>query len=261
MGNARNGPPFRDDVEIFFVSLLILFLELVLIRWIGTEIRIFAYLGNLILVICFFGVGLGCYLSERPLSPWRIGLNIFLLTTLVANPLHWERLNFTLASYLLSGFEDAPIWQEMTGVGGLSLTAGVMIIGILLYLLMFVFVPLGQILGRTMQRAPHVIRAYSINIAGSIAGVCLFNSSSWASTPPSAWILMAAALLAITLLASRARPWLSVALVVLAAGAAWWGGRSSSVTIWSPYQKLSVSPYVTTIGTEQLQLGYLVQVN
>ena len=257
----RNGSLLRCDVEIFIVSALILYLELVLIRWIGTEIRIFAYLGNLMLVVCFFGVGLGCYLSERPVSPWRIGLNIFLLTVLVANPLHWKHLNFTLASYLLSGFEDAPIWQEMAGVGGVSLAAGVVIIGILLYLLTFVFVPLGQILGRAMQRAPHIIRAYSINIVGSIAGVWLFNSLSWASTPPSTWMLTAAVLLAVTLLASRARPWLSVALVVLGAGAAWWGGRSSSVTIWSPYQKLSVSPYITTIGTNHLQRGYLVQVN
>ena len=49
----------RLDVELFLVSALILYLEMVLIRWLGTEIRIFAYLGNLILVMCFFGVGLG----------------------------------------------------------------------------------------------------------------------------------------------------------------------------------------------------------
>ncbi len=134
MDNPRHDSIFRCDREIFVVSALILYLELVLIRWIGTEIRIFAYLGNLILVVCFLGVGLGCSLSERPLSSWRIGLNVFLLTFLVANPLHWEQLNFTLASYLLSGFEDAPIWQEMTGVGRLSLTVrnGIIIGGILL---------------------------------------------------------------------------------------------------------------------------------
>ena len=57
MSNARDGSLFRHDAEIFIVSTLILYLELVLIRWIGTEIRIFAYLGNLVLVICFFG---GC---------------------------------------------------------------------------------------------------------------------------------------------------------------------------------------------------------
>ena len=38
-----------------------LFLELLLIRWISTEIRIFAYLQNTVLVVCFLGLGMGCW--------------------------------------------------------------------------------------------------------------------------------------------------------------------------------------------------------
>lgn len=111
MAKLSDGSILRHDVELFIVSILILYLELVPIRWIGTEIRIFAYLGNLILVICFFGVGLGCYLSQRPVSPWRMGLNIFLLAALVANPLYWERLDLKRITYLLGSFEDYNIWQ------------------------------------------------------------------------------------------------------------------------------------------------------
>ena len=110
MSMPHDRSPLRDDAEVFFVSALILYLELVLIRWIGTEIRIFAYLGNLILVVCFFGVGLGCCWSQQPVSLGKMGLNFVLLTVLVANPLHWERLDFKIVTYLLSGFEDAPIW-------------------------------------------------------------------------------------------------------------------------------------------------------
>ncbi len=167
------APLVRCDVEIFIVSALILYLELMLIRWIGTEIRIFAYLGNLILVVCFFGVGLGCYWSRRPAYFGRMGLNLFLLVTLVANPLHWEALEFRFVTYLFNGPEDAPIWQEMVGASGLDFVAGIILIGILLYLLALIFVPLGQILGQSMQDAPQVIRAYSTNIAGSLAGAWL----------------------------------------------------------------------------------------
>jgi len=39
----QSKSPLQSDAELFFVSVLILFLELALIRWIGTEIRIFAY--------------------------------------------------------------------------------------------------------------------------------------------------------------------------------------------------------------------------
>ena len=69
MQERNEGRGTGRDLEIFSVSFLVLFLELVLIRWIGTEIRIFAYLGNLVLVVCFFGVGLGCYWSERTVHP------------------------------------------------------------------------------------------------------------------------------------------------------------------------------------------------
>ncbi len=88
MSMPHNRSLLRDDAEIFFVSSLILYLELVLIRWIGTEIRIFAYLGNLILVVCFFGVGLGCYRSTEPVSLGPHGSNLLVLVTLVANPFH-----------------------------------------------------------------------------------------------------------------------------------------------------------------------------
>src|SRR5260221_4286765 len=110
MGNARNASLLRCDAELFLLGAFILFAELLLIRWIGTEIRVFAYLGNLILVVCFFGTGLGCYLESRPVSMVRLGLNLLLLVTLVANPLHLEALNIHNTSYVLSGFEDSPLW-------------------------------------------------------------------------------------------------------------------------------------------------------
>ena len=46
MSTPQGRPPLWDDAGIFFVSALILQLELVLIRWIGTEIRIFRISGR-----------------------------------------------------------------------------------------------------------------------------------------------------------------------------------------------------------------------
>ena len=40
----RLDPERRMGLVIFWISVLSLYLELLLIRWIGTEIRIFAYL-------------------------------------------------------------------------------------------------------------------------------------------------------------------------------------------------------------------------
>src|SRR5262245_32477954 len=67
---------------LFLVSTLGLFLELMLIRWIGTEIRIFAYLQNTVLVVCFMGLGLGC-LRCRDSLPIRGSLLTLLLLLLL----------------------------------------------------------------------------------------------------------------------------------------------------------------------------------
>ena len=51
--------------KLVLVSVLTLFLELLMIRWVSSEVRIFAYFKNFVLVACFLGFGVGCYLSRR----------------------------------------------------------------------------------------------------------------------------------------------------------------------------------------------------
>ena len=116
MQGGQDKSLWRRDAEIFVVSVLILFLELVLIRWIGAEIAIFSFLGNLVLVICFFGVGLGCYLAARPMSLGRLGLNLLLLVALVANPVRVEALDLKRLTLLLSCVEFFGVWRQLTGL-------------------------------------------------------------------------------------------------------------------------------------------------
>lgn len=253
---------WRRDGEIFLVSVLILYLEMVLIRWIGTEIRIFAYLGNLVLVVCFFGVGLGCYLSSRPISITRLGVNLFVLAFLIGNPLHSDLLDLKMVTFLLSGLEDSPIWGGgMPGAQTVYSLVGLAVLASLAYLIAFTFVPMGQMLGRLFQDHPRTIHAYSLNVAGSLAGVWVFNALSWYSTPPGVWFGLAAAMIASWLIVGRERSWVTVALVAATAAMVWCGRDRSQQTVWSPYQKLAVSPFFAEEGTNRVQQGYVVQVN
>ena len=43
----------------------------------GTEIRIFAYLQNTRLVVCFLGLGLGCFTSRKPIVMRDMLLRLF----------------------------------------------------------------------------------------------------------------------------------------------------------------------------------------
>jgi spermidine synthase len=253
---------WRRDAELFLLGALILYLELVLIRWIGTEIRVFAYLGNLVLVICFFGAGLGCYLAAARVSLWRVGFNLLILVALISNPFRLSWLDLRVVTYLLSGFEDSPVWTWTEGLTVLHVVAGLVILGVLLYLVAMTFVPLGQILGRALQEHPRIIWAYSLNIAGSLAGVWLFDGSSWVGWPPVVWYGTAGALLALLAGCSvRAKAGLAVAFVGLAAVATWFGRDENVRLIWSPYHKLAVQPFSVQVGRERVQQGYLMSVN
>ena len=60
---------------------------MLLIRWIGTEVRIFAYLQNTILVVCFLGLGLGCFTSHQPINLRDMLLPLCFLVLLFAVPI------------------------------------------------------------------------------------------------------------------------------------------------------------------------------
>src|SRR5258707_8696882 len=64
--------------RLALISGLTLFLELLMIRWITSEIAVFAYFKNFVLVACFLGFGLGCMLFPR-----RIHLNVIVAPLLL----------------------------------------------------------------------------------------------------------------------------------------------------------------------------------
>src|SRR6266852_8067913 len=70
---ARSGTsPTRNTLMLFLASFLALYFELVVIRYLSTEIRVFAYLKNLTLIASFFGIGLGMILGQTPKALKRL---------------------------------------------------------------------------------------------------------------------------------------------------------------------------------------------
>ena len=228
--------------QLFLVSVLTLFLEMLLIRWISTEIRIFAYLQNTVLVVCFLGLGMGCFTCRKPIHIRQdLLVPLLFLSALLAVP--FTRRGLGNVSELLSVLSDLLIWdrrvasdrwQAVLMIGlGLGVTFGIM------RLLWRMFVPLGRLLGRLLDDHPRVVWAYSINVAGSLIGIWLFVALSAAHTPPVLWFLVVAALLCFFVGRGRQR---AVNLTLLAAliVASWFAGLEPGAleVVWSPYQKL-----------------------
>ena len=239
--SLRTGS-LSGSTRLLLVSILGLFLELILIRWIGTEIRIFAYLQNTILVVCFLGFAVGCMTADQPAS-LRDHLK-FLLLFLLLMTIPASRRLFAASGEMLGALNDFVIWApfetntpgELLRFVGLGLATTLM----LLALLVEIFVPLGRLLGRLMDDHPRPIVAYSINIGGSLLGIWLLVGLSSASLPPPVWFLLCCALLLPLILEERTGRRLNVCLLAgcAALGVVASSDRGALETTWSPYQKL-----------------------
>src|SRR5262245_11355340 len=103
--------PSHSIPAIFLISALSLFLEMLLIRWIGTEVRIFAYLQNTILIACFLGLGLGYFTCRQPTRLHQTLVPLTLLLVLMAIPA--SRLALGKISEALSVLDDLVIWNAV----------------------------------------------------------------------------------------------------------------------------------------------------
>lgn len=239
----RDGTAW-DNAHLFWVSLFALFMELLLIRWVATEIRIFAYLQNTILVVCFFGLGLGLFTAREPIKAQHAIWALVSLVALLAVPP--TRVVVAAISELLQGVGAVSIWDVASSESPIStaveLTLGLYLVLLVMLLIVEAFIPVGRLLGRLMDRHPRPILAYSINVMGSLVGIWLFVLLSMKHQPPVVWFgvlsLLALPFLAIRRPTSRTALLGLVALVIAASFAD--RDRGAIQVVWSPYQKLAL---------------------
>jgi hypothetical protein len=223
-----------------------LFLQVMLIRWVGTEIRIFAYLQNTILVLCFLGLGLGCFHCRRPIHLAWTFAPLILLFGLLAFPLSKQLLQdvpewLGPIAHSLAWVDvgESSLWDR----GG-KLALGIAIVFALMVLVCLCFVPLGQLLGRIMNDHPRIIVAYSVNILGSLIGVWLLAAFSWFYLPPPVWVGFFL-LLSAPFLVGPLRPREISLAAVLALVAGFAGSERGNLAVyWSSYQKLALEPVI-----------------
>ncbi|HLQ46543.1 MAG TPA: hypothetical protein VK137_17500, partial [Planctomycetaceae bacterium] len=235
----------RMTWSIFLVSLVGLLLEMMLIRWIGTEIRIFAYLQNTVLIVCFLGLGMGCFTCRQPVRLTRGLASLMALTALVSVPF-LKPLGERITSQL-SAPGDLVIWEQAIAQNGwqtlMQVVCGLVMTFAFMLLLWEVFLPMGRLLGRAMDDHPRTIWAYSVNVAGSLLGIWLFVLLSGLGTGPLVWVGISAAILAMLAWgqADRHANLACLAGTVLLAGLV--GREPNAVEVaWSPYQKLTFAP-------------------
>jgi len=242
--------------RVFLISAMALYTEVVLIRWMSAEIRMFAYLKNFTLFACFLGLGLGMMRRRRSraerLLPILMATVVLILA--FAPQLHLTRLFFPdVGVYQWGGNLHSPqllpaarslpvvgaVLRHMPDasvpwlLGGLALIMGAAIF----CLVLAIFYRIGMLVGECLEAAGPPLQAYTLNLAGSLAGTLAFTALVFFSLPPWLWVLpVFAGLLYFSSQRTRDALILGSVLVVVAVT------ELRSPVQWSPYYRITYVP-------------------
>jgi spermidine synthase len=263
------SPRVAPLTRIAFLSILIMFLEMLLIRWVGTELRVFAYLQNGVLVAAFLGLGLGARNARQPRLLLPSMLSLTFLAAVIADPFGWGLGEGVTQG--LAAFQDSVIWFEAMGtewpqyVRTALVAFSLLMSFVLLAAVAYSFRPLGQWLGAWMDDYPRPIAAYTANILGSLFGIALFVTATVTLTSPVVWLTAAGLGLAACAVWADDGRVARAAAVGLAVALPLWAWGAQMPTLWSPYQKLTLLPLLQPVpdGDEQSweQCGEIIEVN
>ena len=236
--------PLDNRPRLVLLSALMLFVELALIRWMGSNIIYLSYFSNFVLLGSFLGIGLGFLRGTRgrSLFTWAPAALALLVTAITVFPVQIDRSGEQLIFF---GSEPSgpPIWVVLP----------VIFLAVAVVLMM---------VANGVARVFHefdALEAYRLDILGSIAGIVVFSILSFLSAPPVAWGVVVTILFVLTAdrpgAATPAPRWLPVValapllvLVGLLARESMTSGLS-----WSPYYKVLAytpadDPQATTIN-------------
>jgi len=234
-----------------------LFIEVLFIRWIASEIRIFGYFKNVILIACVVGLGVGCALGgrqaasagggsepskTRALDSAMFPLLTLLLSAVVAfsGPLDLTHMTFVFSM-------DVFMWDLIVPSAATFLRNVVAILGIFIVVVM-IFDFLGQKLGEEF-RGRDPLTAYGVNLAGSLAGVLVYTGLCYFGTSPPVWLTIGF----LAVLPFWKKP-IHIAMFVISIALA---VVSSHASIWSPYYRIDLQPF----AIENIEIGKKLDVN
>jgi hypothetical protein len=260
MGNRR------AVFDLFLASLLGLFVELVFIRWVSSELRVIAFYKNFALIAAFLGLGIGFAIQRRKETvSWFERIYFPLMAVIVVVVLVLGRTQLDEMIMLNRASAQEYVWtgslaSDNPWVMVLFDVVFYIILLSLFVLLTVLFIPLGQLTASKFSFF-RPLPGYTINVVGSLAGILLYTLVSFLEWPPAIWFLLSG-LVALYFL-PRANWRRAVGCCLLAAvpvvlvlvwptGADW--------TFWSPYYRIDVQTKRAQ-ADPAVDLGYDLSVN
>ncbi|MDP9319951.1 MAG: hypothetical protein M3P16_02510 [Chloroflexota bacterium] len=217
----------RPGTRPFLTSAIVLYTELLLIRWIPAYVGYVLFFSNLVVIASFLGIGIGILIGRRTqavgLAPYGPALVLIALLVLVARIDLRPGTDDVLGALIASHAADP------------NLVVLTMLFVAVAVVLATLSLPLGPLL-----RAFPPLRAYAIDIGGAIAGIVAFTAVSALGAPPTVWFALLGIALGVRG-AGRLGPASVIATASLVAVVTLTVlAESVSGDIWSPYYRISL---------------------
>ena len=215
-------------VRLFLTSATLLFVELLLIRWVPANVVYVGFFNNFLLLASFLGIGIGILLGRR----------LSASTAVYFAPIAFGLVLFVSLAQVNVKNELGDLWFATRE--GQRLDINFFVLPSLLVLtttaMAFLALPLGPLL-----RAMPPLRAYAFDIGGSMAGIALFAGVSLAGLPPSVWFTIGGLLVAVLTFGAAGRWQRALATAaLLGAVTLCWGIETIGGDTYSPYYRLDV---------------------
>ena len=227
---------------IVLVTMVSLLLELVMIRWLASVFPVFSFFKNFTLLACFLGLGAGYAVAEK--QPCAPALVLPMLASFVGviTLLRYDVGASTEVFSALPMREQTSISIWMDKLNWLSLFQHsvplYLLLGMSFVLCACICYPVGQLCGKLLG-ATDALKAYGLNLMGSILGVLVLFVMSLFWLPPVIWFAAVGGVLLYFVLARDAKRLpLGVASFSLLLAVLAWPVQTDIQRIYSPYQLL-----------------------
>ena len=173
-------PDHRVVRRLILGSALMLFLELALIRWLGSNVVHLSYFSNFVLLGSFLGIGLGFLIarytwSVLPVTP--VILAVLVIATYLA-PVTIDRAGDQIIYFTSLSTTGPPAW---------------VVLPLIFILVATVLAGPAEVVGRCFSEL-RPLTAYRWDLVGSIIGIGTFTLMSFLQTPSVVWgVLVTAA--------------------------------------------------------------------
>jgi SAM-dependent methyltransferase len=215
----------RDPrIRLVLTSGTLLFVELLLIRWIPSEVRYIGFFSNFLLMASFLGIGVGILLGRHrdmesiAIFPILLVAVVWLVTSIELN------VQFRDPNAIFFGLAESH-----------AADANFLMLPIVFALVTAIMASLALPLGPLLRSMPP-LKAYAFDIFGSMLGIAGFVGLSALGTPPPVWFTVVAVL--VLLLAAGTGVSLRRVPSLIALVAVIWLARTVSFELWSPYYRI-----------------------